>query len=315
MPLDADQIVFAVDAGDPGSKWALQAALAERPDTGRRGLDATVVSVPTGYVSGHEAAVVNFVNRGIAKPTAAPPMVFERGIARRPTLVANAETAAHVGLIARYGAGWFREVGTDDEPGSALVTLSGAVADPGVFEIEYGSVLGSLIDAAGGTFSPLRAVLVGGYCGTWIEADRATRVRLAAGPLRALDASFGAGVIVALPESACPVAETVRVAEWLAGESAGQCGPCVHGLAAIAGTLAEVADGRGGPDASGRLSRWAELVSGRGACAHPDGMARFVTSSLRVFSDEFADHAHYGRCAACARPPVLRLPQRLALAG
>ncbi|HWH09492.1 MAG TPA: NADH-ubiquinone oxidoreductase-F iron-sulfur binding region domain-containing protein [Solirubrobacteraceae bacterium] len=311
----ADQIVFAVDAGVPGAKWALQAALAERPDTGRRGLDATVVAIPPGYVSGHESAVVNFVNRGVAKPTAAPPMVFERGVARRPTLVTNAETAAHVALIARYGADWFREVGTDEEPGSALVTVGGAVAEPGVFEIEYGSVLGSLLHAAGGTFSPLRAILVGGYCGSWIDADQATSLRLAAAPLRAVGASFGAGVIVALPESACPVAETVRVTGWLAGESAGQCGPCVHGLAAIAGTLADVADGRGGPDASGRLARWAGLVTARGACAHPDGVARFVTSSLRVFADEFADHAHYGRCAACARPAVLRLPERLALAG
>jgi len=313
--VDADQIIFAVDADAPTARWAVQAALAERPDTGRRGLDTTVVAIPPGYVSGQESAIVNFVNRGIPKPTAVPPMVFERGVGRRPTLVNNAETVAQVGLIARCGADWFRRLGTQDQPGSALVTLTGAIAEPGVFEIEYGSTLDSLIAAAGGTVSPIRAVLLGGYGGTWVDSAGAIGLRLAAEPLRVVGASLGPGVIIALPESACPVAETVRVATWLAGESAGQCGPCVHGLAAIARTLADVADGRGGPEAGGRLGRWAELVTRRGACAHPDGVARFVASALRVFADEFADHAHYGRCTACARRPVLRLPERFALAG
>ncbi len=313
--VDAERIVFAVDGDAQPSKWALQRALDERPGGGRRGRPADVVAVPAGYVSGQESAIVNFLNRGQALPTATPPMVFERGVARRPTLVSNVETLAHVALIDRHGADWFRAVGTIDQPGSTLVTLTGGVPDPGVFEIEYGVILNSLIDSAGGPIAPIRAVLFGGYGGTWMDGPAALGLPLAAESLRSAGASLGPGVILALPQTACPVAEVVRVATWLAGQGAHQCGPCTNGLSAIATTLAAVADGRGGAEANGRLIRWAGLVTGRGACAHPDGTARFVTSALRVFADEFADHAHYGPCPACHRPPVLPLPQRLAVAA
>ena len=55
-------------------------------------------------------------------------MPFEQGVRRRPTLISNAETFAHIALIARHGADWFRALGTSAQPGSALVTLSGPVA-------------------------------------------------------------------------------------------------------------------------------------------------------------------------------------------
>jgi NADH:ubiquinone oxidoreductase subunit F (NADH-binding) len=100
-----------------------------------------------------------------------------------------------------------------------------------------------------------------------------------------------------------------RVTEWLADESAGQCGPCVNGLASIAGALADVADGRAHRGAFSDIARWSELVTGRGACAHPDGTATFVTSALRVFGAQFEDHARHGPCDACARRSVLITPR------
>ena len=157
--------------------------------------------MPAGYVTGHETAIVNFVNRGIARPMTQPPRVSERGIGRRPTLVSNAETLAHVALIARHGAEWFREIGPSDEPGSALVTLSGGVRAPGVYEIAHGSRLASLVRAAGGLTEPVRAFLLGGYAGTWIDAAAATALGLSRRSLRPLGAALGAGVIVvAAPE-------------------------------------------------------------------------------------------------------------------
>lgn len=313
--LDADRVIFAVDANQPTARWAMQAALGERPDAGRRGLAAEVVAIPAGYISGQESALVNHLNGGHALPTTTPPMVFERGFARRPTLVGNAETFGHVALIVRYGAAWFRELGTELEPGSALVTLGGAVREPGVFEIEFGANLDSVLTAAGGVLEPVRAFLFGGYGGGWVDPSDASDLGVSDRPLRQLGAAFGPGVIVALPESACPVAETVRVAAWLESQSARQCGPCTHGLSAITGALRSIATGRADADVLKRLARWAGLVTGRGACAHPDGAARFVSSALRVFAAEFADHAEYGPCTPCSAVRVLPLPAHAAVAA
>jgi NADH:ubiquinone oxidoreductase subunit F (NADH-binding) len=313
--LDADRIVFAVDARQANAGWAIRTALTERDDIGRRGLDAELAAIPSGYISGQETALVNFINSGRALPTMVPPMVFERGLARRPTLASNTETFAHIGLIARYGADWFREAGTEDEPGSALVTLSGGVVEPGVLEIELGASLESLLEAGGGLLGPVRAFLFGGYGGAWVGASAAAGLEISDRSLRAAGATVGPGVIVALPSSACPVSETARIAAWLETQGARQCGPCVNGLAAISATLDAIVDGTADSDALARLGRWAGLVTRRGACAHPDGAARFVTSALDVFADEFADHAAYGRCQACSRPPVLPLPGRVAVAA
>ncbi len=307
--LGTRDIVVALDESLPDRGAGIRHAIRERPEAGRRMGQPRIVMVPAGYVTGHETAIVNFVNRGIARPMMQPPRVSERGVGRRPTLISNAETLAHVALIARHGAEWFRQLGPADEPGSALVTLSGAVRAPGVYEIEYGSQLSTLVRAAGGVSEPVRAVLLGGYAGTWLDATATASLRLSRAALRPLGASLGAGIIVVLPQSACPVAEVTRVAGWMADQSAHQCGPCVNGLASIADTLAEICDGGGGRDAFSDILRWSELVIGRGACAHPDGTAAFVTSALRVFTAEFDDHARHGPCDACARRPVLITPR------
>lgn len=308
--LNTPDVVIAVDESFGTAHDAVMAALGERPDVGRRGADPRLVSVPSGYVTGQETAVVNFVNKGIARPTYQPPRIGERGVSRRPTLMSNAETLAHVALIARHGGDWFRELGSPDEPGSALITISGGVRSPGVYEVEFGSHLRTLIDAADGLSEPARAFLFGGYAGSWVDARTAADVRLSQHSLRRLRATMGAGIVVALPQSACPVTEVARVTTWLSDQSAHQCGPCVNGLASIAEALVAVRDGHGRRDAFGDVRRWAELVIGRGACTHPDGTARFVTSALAVFGSEFDDHARHGACEACDRRPTLVTPRQ-----
>ena len=118
---------------------------------------------------------------------------------------------------------------------------------------------------------------------------------------------LGSGVVVALPASTCAVAEVTRVARYLADESAGQCGPCVHGLRAIANALAQVVDGNA--DERQRLTRWVAEIRGRGACRHPDGATRLVASALEVFAHDVEQHLRYGRCAVTDRN-VLPTPQR-----
>jgi NADH:ubiquinone oxidoreductase subunit F (NADH-binding) len=121
---------------------------------------------------------------------------------------------------------------------------------------------------------------------------------------------FGCGIIHALPASACGLAETARVARYLAGETAGQCGPCVHGLglAAIADALDTITAGKRVEHNAGLVRRWSGQIAGRGACRLPDGATRFVTTAFDTFAPELARHASRGACPAARAPGGLPLP-------
>jgi NADH:ubiquinone oxidoreductase subunit F (NADH-binding) len=181
------------------------------------------------------------------------------------------------------------------------------VRGPGVYEVPSGLPLAELARVAGGVTEPPRALLVGGYFGAWVDQDGAG-LTLDDGELRRHGAAVGAGVVVVLGSSACPVAETARLAAYMAAESAGQCGPCVHGLGSLAGVLDRFATARTVPGDGERLVRWTEMVRGRGACAHPDGVARMLASATRLFRAELEDHARRGPCARCASASTLVLP-------
>jgi NADH:ubiquinone oxidoreductase subunit F (NADH-binding) len=177
-----------------------------------------------------------------------------------------------------------------------------------VYEVALGTPVADVI-AVAGRAGDWRAALVGGYYGSWLSARDAASIGLDNASLRDRGASVGAGVVVALPTEACPAAEVARVVRWMAAENAGQCGPCVHGLAAIAGTVTALSVGRAGRDTRARLERWTGQVDGRGACHHPNGVVRFVRSALAVFADELDDHRRHGPCSACSLPPVLAVPE------
>ncbi len=139
-----------------------------------------------------------------------------------------------------------------------------------------------MLALAGGPAAPLTALLIGGYFGTWVGLAVAAALPFSAAGLRPAGASPGAGLIAALPADACGLAETARLARYLAVESAGQCGPCVFGLDSIATELAALAAGR--PFDLGRRGRWLGQVDGRGACHHPDGAVRMIRSALGAFA-------------------------------
>jgi NADH:ubiquinone oxidoreductase subunit F (NADH-binding) len=302
----ADEVLVCVDQRAGAARAAVARAVEQRRRA-EPGLPLRLVAVPSRYVAGEETALVHLLDGGVALPTRTPPRVFERGVGGRPALVDNVETLAHLAQVLRFGPEWFRRLGTAEEPGSALVTLSGAVARPGVYEVPIGARLADVVGAAGGALAGGAAVLVGGYFGAWLDAATAGQARLSAASLRPLGASLGCGAVVVLPEGACGLAETARVLRWLAGQSAGQCGPCVHGLAAVAAATAELHAGRGGAAGLERLRRWAGQAEGRGACRMPDGAVRFLRSALEVFAGDLARHLRHGGCPA-AGPPVLPIP-------
>jgi len=303
----ADRVVVGVKIGTGHARASIERAVQERFEAEPWCPTVQVVDVPNRYLAGEERALVNLIDHGRAIPPPGPSRPFERGIGGRPTLVQNVETLAHLALLRQMGPDDFRAVGHPDAPGTMLVTLGGAVTRPGVYEVATGHPLRELL-RVGEPTEEVGAVLVGGYAGTWLTGEQIAAATLDRAGMAAVGGILGCGAIVVLPASACGIHETAGVMGWLAGQTAGQCGPCVHGLAAIAGATEDLRIGRVKGDVLARLSRWAGDVEGRGACRYPDGAVRFMRSALQAFADDAYAHALGRRCRASSRPTLLPLP-------
>ncbi len=273
----------------PIARSAVEAAVAERRDARR----IVVVEAPETFISGEASAVVNSIANGIALPQDKVQRLSDSGLKGRPTLVLNVETLAHTALIARFGADWFRAAGSERDPGTRLVSISGR-GHREVLEVAGDARLPDVLADAGVELKGLAAVLVGGYHGRWVRPldYRLSPVGTATHAVRP-----GAGVLHLLDSAECGLAATAEIVNYLAGESAKQCGPCMFGLPAMARTFSALAYGDQDPRLPQELQRLASLVVGRGACHHPDGTVQLIASALETFKDDVA--AHLG--GACTR--------------
>ncbi len=302
--IGADEIVFYVGREHEAALSAMKSAIAERKaDLGRR---AKLVQAPLGYVAGEATAVVNAINTGKGKPTTVPPRVSERGVGKKPTLVQNVESLAYAALIARYGDAWYRTAGRLGSKGTALVTVSGAVKDAGVWEIELGTPVGEVAEEAGATVARTRAVLLGGYFGTWANASDAWALPMDPATMKSAGLAFGCGLLWLLPTASCGVWATAQIMEYLADASAAQCGPCLFGLRAIADANTRLAAGRPTAGDLALIERLIPQTVGRGACHHPDGAVQLMASALHVFGEDFAHHARTGVCLVTSTPTGVR---------
>ncbi len=290
--LGADTVYLYLHSG---ALSAVSTALEERRSAGRQSRRVTVVQAPDRFVAGEESAAFRHIEGGPALPRDRTVVAAAAGVGGRPTLVNNVETLANIALIARFGPDWFRSVGDPAEPGTMLVSLSGALEQSGVFEVPTGATLSSLLQQAGA--GKLRAVLVGGYHGTWLPARDLDRARLSRAAMRPIGATPGAGIVHALGATECGLARVADIARYLADQSARQCGPCLNGLPRLAELTEELAFGRASDHVVSELRRIARMVEGRGSCRHPDGTARMIRSALHAFGDDVEFH-HRRRCAA-----------------
>lgn len=264
------------------------------------GLD--VLTVPDRYVSSEESALVSLASGGLARPmTKAVPIVFgatsPAGRTLPPTVVLNAETVLRIAQVAEHGPQWFRSFGTPDEPGPRLATIDGAVFAPGIVETQSGVRVEELVRAAGGSTGLVSGVGIGGLSGGWLTADEALSATWSRIGLQAYGFSPGPGTVLLLPAYTCPLVHVSGVLAYASGESAGQCGPCMFGVPAVAADLHALVDGRLDPTGLKRLQGRLGLLPGRGACRFPDGIAGYARSALQAFPHEVEAHLA-GSCSA-----------------
>jgi NADH:ubiquinone oxidoreductase subunit F (NADH-binding) len=306
----ARRIVVCIPVGRDGVAAVVEHAIGERSAAQYSRASELIVRPPDRFVAGEESALVHWIDDQRSLPVFRPDKGIPLRLGKRPVLVHNAETLAHIALIARNGPEGFLARGLVEEPGTSLVTLGGAVAQPGVVEVDRGTPLFEIV-RRGTPVEPAQALLVGGYGGNWVGPEHFD-TPYASLSLRTIGASAGVGVISVLGEHSCGVTETAHIARYLAGQSSGQCGPCVFGLPAIADDLALLARGQADRGLMARMARRLDQVDGRGACRHPDGAVSLVRSALAVFAHDVSAHEQGEPCAQWRKPSSLPFPRSMA---
>jgi NADH:ubiquinone oxidoreductase subunit F (NADH-binding) len=286
---------------DEESERSISSALAEWP--GER-CQVSVFRVSPTYVAGEETAAVRALNGGPAKPSDKPPRPFESGVDGLPTLVSNVETLANLPFLAAHGPEAFRAYGTDRSPGTFLLTLGGAVASPGLYEVPLGAPLRGVVDDLGEGSSAISGVLMAGYFAGLVGAG-AEQVTLDYDSLREMGSGLGCGAVAVLGAEHCPVAVAADVMAYFSRENAAQCGSCFNGTAAMSGVLAGLRRGEANRADLERLQYWGEFLPGRGACATLDGAANLARSLLREFPQHVEEHLR-AACDECGRDSHLR---------
>ncbi|CAB1129052.1 putative NADH-quinone oxidoreductase subunit F 2 [Candidatus Hydrogenisulfobacillus filiaventi] len=278
--LQVDAVLFYVNAKFIDSLAALRQALAEAKEAGlygTRGLVRTPVRIIPEthvYIAGEETALINVLMGNPAQPWHKPPYPTQQGYNKMPTVVNNVETLAHVAVILRKGAEWYRT----ERP--ALFAVSGDVRKPGVFELPLGTPLLRLLEEAGGPLpgQEIQAVLPGGYSTPWILSENFD-VRLDYDSLREIGTGLGAAIIVVgSGRSLGSVAWDVL--EFFARETCGKCPVCVRGTRAMADGFSAAREGALSAESAESLLALAQKHRRKGVCTFLDTAARFAEAAV-----------------------------------
>ena len=196
------------------------------------------------YICGEETALFESIEGKRGEPRNKPPFPVEVGLFGNPTVVNNVETLVNVPHIVLAGGEAFAAIGTEGSTGPKLFCLSGHVARPGVYEVEFGATMRDLIELAGGVPGghPIRTILLGGAAGVFVGPD-VLDTPLTFEATRAIGATLGSGVVMVFDETADMVGTLRRIAQFFRDESCGQCVPCRVGSVRQEELLARLAGG------------------------------------------------------------------------
>jgi len=250
------------------------------------------------YICGEETGMIESMEGKKGQPRKRPPFPAAYGLWGCPTTVNNLETIAHVPVILRYGAEWFRRHGTERSTGNTLFGVSGHVKRPGVYELPLGTPLREIIEKhAGGTASgrPVKAVIPGGVSMPVLTADKLD-TPMDHESLQQAGSLLGTGGIVVLDDTACPVRAAGVIARFFRHESCGQCTQCREGTGFLYKLLKRIERGDGTMDDLETIESVCGFMEGQTICALSDAAAWAAGNFLRRFRADFEQHVTLRRC-------------------
>jgi NADH:ubiquinone oxidoreductase subunit F (NADH-binding) len=316
----ADSVIIATKASFTEVAERLHAAIDEIDRAGwTKEVPVTLFFGPDEYLYGEETALLEVIDGRPPFPRIAPPYregvdeVFEDEADARsgtgsaahtelagptgetaapPTLAGNAETFANLPGIVRNGAEWFRELGTDESPGTVVCTVSGDTVRAGVAEVELGTPLREVIEQVGGGARDGREIVavMSGVANPLLPAG-GLDTPLSYEAMRAAGTGLGAAGFIVFDDTTDPVAVAAGVARFLAVESCGQCRHCKDDGLVLAGLLREVAGSRGGERDLEEINTRLELVPEGARCNLATQQQVVVGSVLGLFPELVAAHA------------------------
>ncbi|MDH5357637.1 MAG: NADH-quinone oxidoreductase subunit NuoF [Gammaproteobacteria bacterium] len=250
------------------------------------------------YICGEETALLESIEGKKGQPRYKPPFPAGYGLYGRPTTINNTESLASVPVILQKGGDWFHELGTPNNGGSKIFSVSGHVNKPGNYEVPMGTPFSELLKLAGGVRNgnKLKAVIPGGSSTPVIPGEAMMDVAMSYDGISQAGSMLGAGSVIVMDETTCMVKALERIAEFYYEESCGQCTPCREGTGWLYRVVKRIEHGEGKQEDLDRLVDVAKNINGNTICALGDAAAAPVMSFIKHFREEFQYHIDHGRC-------------------
>ena len=239
------------------------------------------------YVAGEETALLAALAGDRGMPVIRPPYPATRGLGGAPTVIQNGETLAHVAWIAAHGATEFRSVGTAEAPGTKLVSIGGAVRQPGVAEVALGTPLAAIVKLAGGSRGTAKAAFVGGPGAGALKSNEFGTVTYDFESLGAAGAHIGSGSVLIADADTCMVATARFLLDFSAREACGKAVPCRIGTKRLVEALDRVLAATPRPDDLALLRELSAKMADTALCGLEALAPRPMLTTLDRFQDEY----------------------------
>jgi NADH-quinone oxidoreductase subunit F len=242
------------------------------------------------YVCGEASALITSIEGKKGYPRNRPPRLTVRGLYQRPTVINNVETLSNVAIIMRMGAEEFRKVGLAKSPGTQLVSISGHVNKPGVYEVEYGYPLAKFIyEDCGGVLGggKLKCIIPGGISTKVMNAKDIEGVTYDHKSMEKAGSQVGSGGMVVIAEGTCMVRLLQVMLRFYHHESCGQCTPCREGMGWMHRIIDRIVAGDGRPEDIDALIRISNANDGTTICGMGDAAGYATVGIIAKYRDEF----------------------------